>query len=53
MHVSDGDLDYQRCVIEEWRSAGADYFSVNTIGCGFTTPDAHLRALREFAEGVL
>ena len=36
-------------LISEWISAGATHFSVNTMGCGFTTPDQHLTALREFA----
>lgn len=52
LHVKDGDADYQRRVIEDWREAGADYFSVNTMGCGFTTPQEHIQALENFAKMV-
>ncbi len=52
LHYRDGDAEYQRNVIEAWRAAGAEYFSVNTMGCGFTTPAQHLRALEHFATAV-
>jgi hypothetical protein len=32
-----------------WQAAGATHLSFNTMGCGFTTPDEHLDALRRFA----
>ncbi len=37
-------------VVEDWRTAGATHLDLNTLGCGFSTPDAHLQALRTFAE---
>jgi alkanesulfonate monooxygenase SsuD/methylene tetrahydromethanopterin reductase-like flavin-dependent oxidoreductase (luciferase family) len=33
-----------------WRSAGATHLSVNTMGAGLTTVDAHLDALTKAAE---
>jgi probable F420-dependent oxidoreductase len=35
--------------VEEWQRAGASHLSINTMGCGFTTMEQHLRALEEFA----
>lgn len=40
-------------VMAPWRAEGATHFTVNTMGCGFTTPDQHLQALRHFAEIML
>lgn len=52
LHYKDGDADYQRAVMAAWRAAGADYFSLNTMGCGFTTPAQHMQALERFAAEV-
>ncbi|HAJ35054.1 MAG TPA: LLM class F420-dependent oxidoreductase [Chloroflexi bacterium] len=52
LHYKDGDVDYQRTVIAAWRDAGADHFSINTMGCGFTTPAQHIQALEHFAAEV-
>jgi probable F420-dependent oxidoreductase len=38
--------------IESWRKAGATHLSINTMGCGFTTPTEHLEALRKFADVI-
>ena len=35
--------------IMEWRSAGATHISVNTMGCGFDTPQSHIQAITRFA----
>lgn len=53
LHYRDGDADYQRRVIEDWRAAGADYFSINTMACGFSTPAQHMQALESFARAVM
>jgi probable F420-dependent oxidoreductase len=34
--------------IEDWVSLGASHFSVNTMGAGFATPDAHIEAIKQF-----
>ncbi len=45
-----GSPDDWRREAEEWRSLGARYLSVNTMGAGLDGPDAHLRRLeRAFA----
>jgi probable F420-dependent oxidoreductase len=36
-------------LIADWQSAGASHLSINTMGCGFQTPQEHLAALSEFA----
>ena len=35
-----------------WQQAGATHFSVNTMGCGYQTPQQHIAALRQFAQAV-
>lgn len=52
LHYKDGDADYQQRVIADWHAAGANYFSVNTMACGLTTPAQHIHALERFAEAV-
>ncbi len=48
----DGDPEAWRKLIEGWQAAGATHLSVNTMGRGFTTPAAHLEAIRKFAEAA-
>jgi probable F420-dependent oxidoreductase len=36
----------------EWQAVGATHLTINTMGCGFETPEAHLRALEEFAQAM-
>ncbi len=38
---------------EAWRAVGATHLTVNTMGCGFTTPDQHIAAVRHFAEAMI
>lgn len=39
--------------LNEWQAAGASHISINTMGCGFSTPEEHLSALRKFASTIL
>ncbi len=48
-----GDEAAWRSVIEGWCGVGATHLTVNTMGAGFTKPDQHLAALRDFAERVM
>lgn len=48
----DGKVDTWHALIRKWQELGANYFSLNTMGCGFNTPGAHLEAIRKFAEAV-
>ncbi len=52
LHYQGGTPQTWRQTIDSWHAAGADYFSLNTMGCGFTAPAQHLRALQHFAETV-
>jgi probable F420-dependent oxidoreductase len=47
-----GDFHQLGKQADEWKNAGANYLAINTMGCGFTTPKEHLRALRKFSEQV-
>jgi alkanesulfonate monooxygenase SsuD/methylene tetrahydromethanopterin reductase-like flavin-dependent oxidoreductase (luciferase family) len=45
-----GDPGAWRGLVQGWQDAGATHLSLNTMGSGFTTPAAHLAALRTFAQ---
>jgi len=36
-------------LMRDWTAVGVTHFSVNTMGCGFSTPLQHLDAIRQFA----
>jgi probable F420-dependent oxidoreductase len=38
--------------IEGWRAAGATHLSLNTMGAGLVGPEAHIKAIRRFAETI-
>jgi probable F420-dependent oxidoreductase len=40
-------------MMDGWRAVGATHLSLNTMRCGFETPDTHLAALKMFAEALL
>ena len=42
-----------KALLASWQAVGATHISVNTMGCGFTTPAAHLAALHKFARVAL
>lgn len=48
-----GDPERWHRHIEEWRTAGASHITLNTMGLGFTTPQAHLDAIAHFARECL
>lgn len=48
----DGNPDVWNDQIDRWQSVGATQFSINTMGCGFRTPEAHLSALEKFARSM-
>jgi hypothetical protein len=50
LYYGDGDPGKWASEIEAWEGLGATHLSLNTMGCGFDTPEAHLQALRRFAE---
>jgi probable F420-dependent oxidoreductase len=48
-----GDVAQWRATLDAWQAVGATHFTVNTMGCGLQSPQAHLDALAHFAEQVL
>ncbi|HLF73511.1 MAG TPA: LLM class F420-dependent oxidoreductase [Anaerolineales bacterium] len=48
-----GDPQAWEMTIREWQAEGATHLSFNTMGSGFTTPQAHIRAIQRFAEVAL
>jgi len=47
-----GDPHTWHTLLEGWRAAGATYVSLNTMGAGLETPQAHLAAIRHFAQAA-
>jgi probable F420-dependent oxidoreductase len=52
LQYGNGDPEAWRALVQGWQDVGATHLSLNTMGSGFTTPAAHLTALRAFAEAV-
>lgn len=48
-----GSEDGWRDLIDAWWDLGATHLTINTMGCGFAQPEAHINALRHFAESIL
>jgi probable F420-dependent oxidoreductase len=47
-----GDLDLLTSQVRAWESLGATHLSINTLGCGYHTPQEHFAALQTFARLV-
>ncbi len=50
MPYSDGNKDDWRLKIEGWKALDVTHLSFNTMGKGFNTAEAHLKAIKEFSE---
>lgn len=50
LYYGDGNPSVWGKHIQSWQALGANHFSINTMRCGFTSPQAHLDALKNFAE---
>ncbi len=48
----DGRVDSWRESVEGWRAVGATHLALNTMGAGLTSTQAHLSAIRRFADDV-
>jgi len=46
----DGNPQTWTALVEGWQALDTTHLTINTMGSGFTTPAAHLRALRTFAQ---
>lgn len=50
---ADGDVSRWQGLLQGWREVGATHATLNTMGSGFTTPQAHLEAITRFAKECL
>jgi probable F420-dependent oxidoreductase len=50
LHYGDADRSRWRQTLDGWRAAGATHLSFNTMNAGLVGPQAHIDALRAFAE---
>ncbi len=48
----DGTPESWQQIMADWEVAGATHASINTMGCGFTTVEEHIEALRGFAAAL-
>ncbi len=48
----DGNPDTWQALMRDWQTAGARYFTLNTMGCGFASPAEHIAAIQRFAHVV-
>jgi len=48
-----GDPSTWTKTIREWQAVGATHISINTMGCGYHTPQEHILAIRVFASEVI
>jgi probable F420-dependent oxidoreductase len=49
LQYDSADTKGRQSLAHEWRQAGATHLSINTMGCGFSTPAEHLRAIADIA----
>lgn len=52
LKYGDGDIQKWETIMQEWQEAGATHMSINTMGAGLNSHQAHLNALRRFAESI-
>ncbi len=52
LYYAAGDAEAWQATLEGWQAAGASHVALNTMRCGFDTPQAHLRALETFARAA-
>ena len=52
VNIGEGGPDHWAAEIDRWKSLGATYISVNTMGAGLASPKAHMDAIRHFKEAV-
>lgn len=52
VNANEGNLDEWVRQTEEWRVLGATHISLNTMGAGFNSPEAHIEAIRRYKEAI-
>ncbi len=50
---ADGWPETWQGLVQQWQDMGVSYISINTMGCGLSTPGAHIAAIRRFAETLI
>ncbi len=50
LRYNDGNPAQWKPIVKGWQDAGATHMTLNTMGCGFTTPAEHIEAIRRFAK---
>jgi probable F420-dependent oxidoreductase len=50
LHYGQANPDEWQATINGWREAGATHITLNTMSCGFDTPEKHIEAIRYFRE---
>jgi probable F420-dependent oxidoreductase len=48
LHYGQGNPDEWQATIDGWRQTGATHMSLNTMSCGFDTPEKHIEAIEQF-----
>ncbi|MFO7537009.1 MAG: LLM class F420-dependent oxidoreductase [Chloroflexota bacterium] len=50
LHYGQANADEWQTTLDGWRKAGATHITLNTMSCGFDTPEKHVEAIRYFME---
>lgn len=53
LQFGDGNAERWKQTLGEWQELGATHASINTMGAGFTSAQAHMDAIQRFAEAML
>lgn len=52
IRYGNGNKDEWQIIAKDWQSAGATHLTFITMGSGFTTPQDHIEAIKQFAQAV-
>jgi hypothetical protein len=50
IHYANGDPGVWATLIDGWQALGVTHLEINTMDCGFKTPQDHLKAIENFAK---
>lgn len=53
LQFGDGNAERWKQTLGEWQELGASHASINTMGAGLTSAQAHMEAIQRFAEAML
>ncbi len=52
IYFGDGNPQTWHQVLDDWQAADASHIALNTMRCGFRTPQEHMQALETFARAI-